>query len=315
MSDKDTDTPRGPDRGDPSPTNRSNPTLLSERDNALMQSANRERSSVEPDNTLLSAQNMPSTTGAASADSTTRMTPDIPEPHEEISVPEQSTAVPEDHSLPSHGDLKYPASSSSFTAVNVIDERVLADPADDLNNTGDSEAATYKPSAPEAILNNDTPDVGQEIGTDPNHQEDSQDLAEGSSPQSSDAIPNNKAEDMEEGSSPETATSKLRLKSQSRSHSKTYVILKSSAYLPEEMDDDSASRLEWIRQKREEGAMNKVLDEVMCLVGREEVKEGFLSAKAVVEARRMRGEDLGADAINCTLAGTPGSGTFSPACY
>ncbi|TLD12337.1 uncharacterized protein PgNI_04951 [Pyricularia grisea] len=67
--------------------------------------------------------------------------------------------------------------------------------------------------------------------------------------------------------------------------------------VPEDLDDDSPSRLEWLRQKREEGAVSKALDQAMCLIGLEQVKSELLQGKAAIDARRRRGEDLAGDAI------------------
>ncbi|KAI0097492.1 P-loop containing nucleoside triphosphate hydrolase protein [Nemania sp. FL0031] len=60
-------------------------------------------------------------------------------------------------------------------------------------------------------------------------------------------------------------------------------------YNPEAIEDNSKARLEWIRQKREEGAKNAHLDKLMCQVGLEDMKSMFLSMKATVEAVHRRG--------------------------
>lgn len=48
---------------------------------------------------------------------------------------------------------------------------------------------------------------------------------------------------------------------------------------PEDMLDDSPSRLEWLRQKRDDAAQNEHLDRVMAMIGHERVKEHFLAVK------------------------------------
>ncbi|GCB17518.1 stage V sporulation protein K [Aspergillus awamori] len=68
-----------------------------------------------------------------------------------------------------------------------------------------------------------------------------------------------------------------------------------------DMDDDSPSRLEWLRQKRlparpqpskNEKRLERLMDRVMCLIGQESVKAQFLAIKARIEAGKSRGEDF-----------------------
>ncbi|KAL3305646.1 methyltransferase domain-containing protein [Colletotrichum asianum] len=56
---------------------------------------------------------------------------------------------------------------------------------------------------------------------------------------------------------------------------------------PEEIDDSSPSRLEWLRQKRENNERNAYLDQLMTMVGLENVKAHFLAVKAKVEANKQ----------------------------
>lgn len=58
---------------------------------------------------------------------------------------------------------------------------------------------------------------------------------------------------------------------------------------PEDVDDDSPSRLEWLRQKRENNEKNRFLDQLMSMVGLEDVKAHFLAVKARVQARAQAG--------------------------
>lgn len=80
---------------------------------------------------------------------------------------------------------------------------------------------------------------------------------------------------------------------------------------PEDIQDESPSRLEWIRQKQEEGAVNREIDKMMCLIGRENVKAELLHSKAVIEGRQRRDEDLCQDACYWQFTGNGGSGTQS----
>ncbi|TLD22749.1 hypothetical protein PspLS_07611 [Pyricularia sp. CBS 133598] len=82
--------------------------------------------------------------------------------------------------------------------------------------------------------------------------------------------------------------------------------------IPEDLDDDSPSRLEWLRQKKEEGAVSDALDQAMCLIGLEEVKSELLQGKAAIEARRRRGEDLAGDAIVWSVEDNTGIGNIEP---
>ncbi|KAF4465449.1 Stage V sporulation K [Fusarium albosuccineum] len=61
--------------------------------------------------------------------------------------------------------------------------------------------------------------------------------------------------------------------------------------VPENIDDSSAARLQWLRQKEEDGVRNQALDQVMCLIGVENVKVLFLSMKAAIDAAKRRRED------------------------
>lgn len=56
----------------------------------------------------------------------------------------------------------------------------------------------------------------------------------------------------------------------------------------QETNGDSPSRSEWLRQKREESQKNKYLDLLMSMVGLEEVKAYFLTAKARIGAARKK---------------------------
>ncbi|KAK1691446.1 hypothetical protein BDP55DRAFT_265128 [Colletotrichum godetiae] len=60
-----------------------------------------------------------------------------------------------------------------------------------------------------------------------------------------------------------------------------------SETMPEDVDDRSQSRLEWLRQKREDGEENPYLDQVMSMVGLENVKAHFLAVKARVRESQV----------------------------
>lgn len=76
---------------------------------------------------------------------------------------------------------------------------------------------------------------------------------------------------------------------------------------PTKMEDESPSRLEWLRQKTELGEENEPLDRLMCMVGLEDVKAHFLLVKARVEAAKRR-DAMGELRLDLVLMGSLGTG-------
>src|SRR5579862_635327 len=74
------------------------------------------------------------------------------------------------------------------------------------------------------------------------------------------------------------------------------------------MEDNSLSRLEWIRQRSEEGATNKYIDELMTMVGLEDIKCHFLKMKSRVEVARRQEVRLSEERFNVAFVGNPGTG-------
>lgn len=74
------------------------------------------------------------------------------------------------------------------------------------------------------------------------------------------------------------------------------------------VNDNSASRLEWIRQKRDQKANIDAFDELMKLLGRENVKGEFLSMKAAIDARKRRRETEYDESVRFTVDGNVGTG-------
>lgn len=70
----------------------------------------------------------------------------------------------------------------------------------------------------------------------------------------------------------------------------------------------SASKLEWERQKRIEGASNAAIDDLMALTGLEEVKEKFLDIKAKIETVARQGIDMKKERMGMVMLGNPGTG-------
>lgn len=89
-----------------------------------------------------------------------------------------------------------------------------------------------------------------------------------------------------------------------------------TAELPDEdlesMTDDSPSRLEWLRQKKEEDQKNEHLDSLMSMVGLEPVKARFLEVKERVAAAKRWGEDMKDVKLDLVICGQEGTGTLRP---
>lgn len=78
---------------------------------------------------------------------------------------------------------------------------------------------------------------------------------------------------------------------------------------PEDVDDNSPSRLEWLRQKREDNEQNQFLDQLMSMVGQEKVKAHFLAVKARVKA--SEGSVADKLRLHLVLQGKDGTGKSS----
>ncbi|KAF4425779.1 hypothetical protein CGGC5_v006284 [Colletotrichum fructicola Nara gc5] len=76
---------------------------------------------------------------------------------------------------------------------------------------------------------------------------------------------------------------------------------------PEDIDDDSPSRLEWLRQKQEENEKNVHLDQLMTMVGLENVKAHFLAVKARVKASKQTGDEHQKLRLHLVLHGNDGT--------
>ena len=70
----------------------------------------------------------------------------------------------------------------------------------------------------------------------------------------------------------------------------------------------SAAEQEWERRKCKEGASNDAIDELMELVGLEDVKEQVLAIQAKVETCKFQGTDLKKERFNIVFQGNPGTG-------
>ncbi|OAA59143.1 CbxX/CfqX [Niveomyces insectorum RCEF 264] len=65
---------------------------------------------------------------------------------------------------------------------------------------------------------------------------------------------------------------------------------------------------EWADLKRETGVQNAAIDEIMAMVGLEDVKQEFLSIKTRVDIALRQGVSLAKERFGCVLVGNPGTG-------
>jgi SpoVK/Ycf46/Vps4 family AAA+-type ATPase len=70
----------------------------------------------------------------------------------------------------------------------------------------------------------------------------------------------------------------------------------------------SDARDDWEHQKRLEGETNEHLDELMAMIGLENVKEAFLEIKAKVDLTVRQGTSLAKERFGASLLGNPGTG-------
>ncbi|KAH8691554.1 P-loop containing nucleoside triphosphate hydrolase protein [Talaromyces proteolyticus] len=82
---------------------------------------------------------------------------------------------------------------------------------------------------------------------------------------------------------------------------------KASAVSTPSARNESASAVEWERQKRVEGEHNAALDDLMALSGLEEVKEKFLDIKTKIETAARQGIDVKKERMGMVMLGNPGT--------
>jgi hypothetical protein len=70
----------------------------------------------------------------------------------------------------------------------------------------------------------------------------------------------------------------------------------------------SPSKTEWQRQKDQENAINPAIDQIMEMIGLEEVKQQVLRIKSKVETSIRQGTDLKKERLGLVLLGNPGTG-------
>ncbi len=71
---------------------------------------------------------------------------------------------------------------------------------------------------------------------------------------------------------------------------------------------DSGARTEWEFLKQSEGAHSKPLDDLMQMIGLEEVKQKFLGVKSKVDTALRQGISMASERFSCSMLGNPGTG-------
>ncbi|KAH6848029.1 P-loop containing nucleoside triphosphate hydrolase protein [Chaetomium sp. MPI-CAGE-AT-0009] len=83
---------------------------------------------------------------------------------------------------------------------------------------------------------------------------------------------------------------------------------KTSSASPNETDWSSGAQAEWEFSKKFEGARSKPLDDLMEMIGLEEVKQEFLGVKSKVDTELRRGSSMAGERFSCSMLGNPGTG-------
>ena len=76
----------------------------------------------------------------------------------------------------------------------------------------------------------------------------------------------------------------------------------------ENEEDCSSAKKQWEHFKRHEGATNKALDDLMSMIGLENVKDNFLAIKLEVDTAVRQGLDMSNKRFGASLLGNPGTG-------
>lgn len=76
----------------------------------------------------------------------------------------------------------------------------------------------------------------------------------------------------------------------------------------EEQAAPGTARFEWEQLKKLEGAKCKILDELMAMIGLEDVKKQFLAVKSKVDTIVRQNANLKSERFSCSLLGNPGTG-------
>lgn len=78
------------------------------------------------------------------------------------------------------------------------------------------------------------------------------------------------------------------------------------------LDTPEGARQEWEYMKQFEGAKSEPLDELMAMIGLEEVKSEFVSIKSKVDTALRQCISLEKERFSCSMLGNPGTGECGP---
>jgi hypothetical protein len=78
---------------------------------------------------------------------------------------------------------------------------------------------------------------------------------------------------------------------------------------PKEHEWSDGVQSEWDFLKQYEGAQSKPLDDLMEMIGLEEVKQEFLAVKSKVDTALRQGVSMASERFSCSMLGNPGTGT------
>lgn len=79
-----------------------------------------------------------------------------------------------------------------------------------------------------------------------------------------------------------------------------------------EYEWSSGAQSEWAFLKQSEGAQSKPLDDLMEMIGLEEVKQEFLAVKSKVDTALRQGVSMASERFSCSMLGNPGTGKPLP---
>jgi hypothetical protein len=75
-----------------------------------------------------------------------------------------------------------------------------------------------------------------------------------------------------------------------------------------ETDSSSGAQADWEFSKKYEGAQSKPLDDLMEMIGLEEVKQEFLAVKSKVDTALRQRISMAGERFSCSMLGNPGTG-------
>lgn len=104
-------------------------------------------------------------------------------------------------------------------------------------------------------------------------------------------------------------TNNLEKQRQSTKLQATPVSKSSSKNVAVENEEDwSSAKKQWEHFKRYDGAENEALDDLMSMIGLEDVKDKFLAIKLEVDTAVRQGLDMSSKRFGASLLGNPGTG-------